>query len=97
MPQIEEFQKFVDECYKEEPEEQPPADSQLSAKKRELHESAEEEVNTKKRELQKSSQEEAEEASAKVPRVQEDFSDESEEETKKPRPRRLVVSDSDDS
>ena len=68
----------MDECYKEESEEQPSAESQQSAKKGELHESAEEEVNTKKRELQKSSQEEAEEA-------------------KKPRPRRLVVSDSDDS
>ena len=85
MSHIEELQRFVDECYKEEDkqqiEESPPLESQLSAKKRSLH---------------KSSQEEEEEAISKIQRVEEDFSEESEEEVRKPRPRRLVMSDSSD-
>ena len=94
---MEEFQKFVDECYKEESDEQQTPESQLNAKRRELHESSEEEVeetSAKKRQLHRP---EEEEVSAKAPRLEEDFSDESEEEAAKPRPRRVVVSDSDDS
>ena len=82
MSQIEELQRFVDECYKEEDqkqiEESPPLESQLSAKKRSLH---------------KSSQEE--EAASKVQRVEADSAEEPEE-VRKPRLRRLVMSDSSD-
>ena len=93
MSHIEELQRFVDECYKEEDkqqiEESPPLESQLSAKKRSLHKSSQEEAVSKIQRVE-------EEAVSKIQRVEEDFSEESEEEVRKPRPRRLVMSDSSD-
>lgn len=95
MSHIEELQRFVDECYKEEDkqqiEESPPLESQLSAKKRSLHKSSQEEE-----EAVSKIQRVEEEAVSKIQRVEEDFSEESEEEVRKPRPRRLVMSDSSD-
>lgn len=95
MSHIEELQRFVDECYKEEDkqqiEESPPLESQLSAKKRSLHKSSQEEEEEAVSKIQRVE----EEAVSKIQRVEEDFSEESEEEVK-PRPRRLVMSDSSD-
>lgn len=96
MSHIEELQRFVDECYKEEDkqqiEESPPLESQLSAKKRSLHKSSQEEEEEAISKIQRVE----EEAVSKIQRVEEDFSEESEEEVRKPRPRRLVMSDSSD-
>ncbi len=96
MSHIEELQRFVDECYKEEDkqqiEESPPLESQLSAKKRSLHKSSQEEEEEAVSKIQRVE----EEAVSKIQRVEEDFSEESEEEVRKPRPRRLVMSDSSD-
>ena len=96
MSHIEELQRFVDECYKEEDkqqiEESPPLESQLSAKKRSLHKSSQEEEEEAVSKIQRVE----EEAVSKIQRVEEDFSEESEEEVRKPRPRRLVMSESSD-
>lgn len=96
MSHIEELQRFVDECYKEEDkqqiEESPPLESQLSAKKRSLHKSSQEEEEEAVSKIQRVE----EEAVSKIQRVEEDFSEESEEEVRKPRPRRLVMSDCSD-
>lgn len=96
MSHIEELQRFVDECYKEEDkqqiEESPPLESQLSAKKRSLHKSSQEEEEEAVSKIQRVE----EEAVSKIQRVEEDFSEESEGEVRKPRPRRLVMSDSSD-
>lgn len=96
MSHIEELQRFVDECYKEEDkqqiEESPLLESQLSAKKRSLHKSSQEEEEEAVSKIQRVE----EEAVSKIQRVEEDFSEESEEEVRKPRPRRLVMSDSSD-
>lgn len=96
MSHIEELQRFVDECYKEEDkqqiEESPPLESQLSAKKRSLHKSSQEEEEEAVSKIRRVE----EEAVSKIQRVEEDFSEESEEEVRKPRPRRLVMSDSSD-
>ena len=96
MSHIEELQRFVDECYKEEDkqqiEESPPLESQLSAKKRSLHKSSQDEEEEAVSKIQRVE----EEAVSKIQRVEEDFSEESEEEVRKPRPRRLVMSDSSD-
>lgn len=96
MSHIEELQRFVDECYKEEDkqqiEESPPLESQLSAKKRSLHKLSQEEEEEAVSKIQRVE----EEAVSKIQRVEEDFSEESEEEVRKPRPRRLVMSDSSD-
>ena len=106
MSHIEELQRFVDECYKEEDkqqiEESPPLESQLSAKKRSLHKSSQEEeeavskIQRVEEEAVSKIQRVEEEAVSKIQRVEEDFSEESEEEVRKPRPRRLVMSDSSD-
>ena len=107
MSHIEELQRFVDECYKEEDkqqiEESPPLESQLSAKKRSLHKSSQEEEEEAVSKIQRVEEEAVskiqrveEEAVSKIQRVEEDFSEESEEEVRKPRPRRLVMSDSSD-